>query len=348
MQALRFTLIAILAFSLVKCGDNKAAGVQPGEDAIAVKLQPVQSGSVSRALQYSGLIASNSEARLSFKIGGMVSKIYVKEGDHVSKGQLLATLDLTEIDAQVQQAAQNVEKSRRDEGRIKNLYEDTVATLEQLQNTHTQLTVTTQALRIAAFNRQYAQIRAAGGGAILQKLLNEGEYASAGTAVFLFNGTENNEWVVRFGVSDRDWAALHKGDKAIVMIDAYPDQSFTGTITKMAEGSDPASGTYPIEVRVSPAGHKMAPGLFCTLQLQASARQTLTLIPAQALAEGDGETGYVYTLNPDRRTVKRNAVRIAFLQKDKIAISSGLENVSEVITEGVGYLTPGAIVKPAN
>jgi RND family efflux transporter MFP subunit len=350
IPVLRFLLAAILAFTLAKCGENKASapGVAPAEDAIAVKLQPIQSCLISRPLQYSGLIASNTEARLSFKIGGIISKLYVKEGDHVSKGQLLATLDLTEIDAQVQQAAQSMEKSQRDEGRIKNLYNDTVASLEQLQNTRTQLNVATEALRIARFNRQYAQIRAAAGGTILQKLMNEGEYAAVGTAVFLFNGTEKNEWVMRFGVPDRDWAILRNGDKATVEIDAYPDQAFYGMITKMAEGADPASGTYPVEVKLSPAGHKLAPGLFCTIQLQASARQTLTLVPAEALAEGDGKTGYVYTLNPDRRTVKKNPVRIAFLQKDKIAISSGLENTSEVITEGVGYLTDGAVVKPVN
>ncbi|MDR3715016.1 MAG: efflux RND transporter periplasmic adaptor subunit [Puia sp.] len=348
MQTLRFPLAAILAFALVKCGNNKEAGIPPEEDAIAVKLQPIQTTSISRPLQYSGLIASNSEARPSFKIGGIISKIYVKEGDHVSKGQLLATLDLTEIDAQVQQAAQNVEKARRDEGRIRNLYNDTVASLEQLQNTRTQLTMAAEALKIAEFNRQYAQIRATEGGTILQKLVSEGEYASPGTAVFQFNGTQNNEWVVRFGVSDKDWAVLRKGDKATVKIDAYPDLVFTGVITKMAEASDAANGTYPIEVSLAPAGHKMAPGLFCTLQLQTSVRQTLTLIPPEALAEGDGKTGYVYTLNADRRTVKKNPVRIAFLQKDKIAVSSGLENISEVITEGVGYLTPGAVVKPMN
>ncbi len=56
-------------------------------------------------------MASTSEARLSFKIGGIVSRIYVKEGDHVVKGQLLATLDLTEINAQVQQASQGLKKA---------------------------------------------------------------------------------------------------------------------------------------------------------------------------------------------------------------------------------------------
>jgi multidrug efflux system membrane fusion protein len=348
-RTLRFPLAAILVFALVKCGDNKAATAnqKTGEDPILVKLQPITTGSYSRGLQYSGLIASNAEARLSFKIGGIVSRIYVKEGDHVSGGQLLATLDLTEIDAQVQQASQNLEKSKRDEVRMGNLYRDTVASLEQLQNTHTQLSVATEAMRIASFNRQYAQIHAASEGTILQKFMNEGEVATAGNAVFLFNGTHQNDWVVRFGVSDRDWVALKKGDKATVAIEAYPGQNFTGVITKMAEGADPVNGTYPIEVTVAPAGHKLAPGLFCTLQLQPTARQPLTIIPIEALVEGDGKAGFVYTLNADGRTVKKHAVRIAFLQKDKLAVSEGLDGVEWVITEGVSYLTERSIVKVA-
>lgn len=347
IRMLRFPIAAILAFALVKCGDNKAATANPktAEDPILVNLQSTTTGNYSRNLQYSGLIASNAEARLSFKIGGIVSRVFVKEGDHVSKGQLLATLDLTEIDAQVQQASQNLEKSRRDEVRISNLYKDTVASLEQLQNTHTQLSVATEALRIARFNQQYAQIHAPSGGAILQKLMNEGELATAGNAVFLFNGTEKNDWVVRFGVSDRDWVVLKKGDKAVVNIEAYPGLAFTGIVTKMAEGADPVNGTYPIEITLSPAGHKLAPGLFCTIQLQPSSQQALTIIPIEALVEGDGKTGFVYTLNADGRTVKKRAIRIAFLSKDKVAVSEGLDSVDKVITEGVSYLTETAVVK---
>ena len=113
----------------------------------------------------------------------------------------------------------------------------------------------------------------------------------------------------------------------------------------MAEGADPVNGTYPIEVTVSPDGHKLAPGLFCTLQLQPSAKQALTIIPIEALVEGDGKTGFVYTLNPDQRTVKKHAVRIAYLQKDKVAVSEGLDGIDRVITEGVSYLTETAVVK---
>jgi membrane fusion protein, multidrug efflux system len=345
LHTLRMSLAAIVAFALTNCSDNKAAVTPPAEIPIPVVVQPVVTGDQGRILQYSGLIASNAESHLSFKIGGIISRIYVKEGDHVAAGQLLATLDLTEIDAQVQQAGQNVEKAQRDENRLKNLYRDTVASLEQLQNIHTQLSVATESLHIASFNRQYAQIRASTSGTILQKLMNEGEYASSGTAILLFNGTAANDCVVRFGVSDKDWAVLRKGDKATVSIDAYPDQPFSGTITKLAEGADADNGTYPVEVTVLPAGHKLAPGLFCTLRLQPPSHTIYSFIPASALAEGEGSTGFVYTLNADKMTVKKIPVHVAFLQGDQIAVNAGLDHVQQVITEGVGYLTDGATVR---
>ena len=134
---LTFLLFAATAVVLTACnGDSQAASTI--DDAIAVKLQPVTTTQYAPVLKYSGSMASTAEARLSFKIGGIISKIYVKEGDHVVKGQLLATLDLTEINAQVQQATQNAEKAQRDVTRARNLYNDTVATLEQLQNATTQ------------------------------------------------------------------------------------------------------------------------------------------------------------------------------------------------------------------
>jgi membrane fusion protein, multidrug efflux system len=115
-------------------------------------------------------------------------------------------------------------------------------------------------------------------------------------------------------------------------------------ITKLAEGAD-ADGTYAVEVTVSPEGHKLAPGLFCTLHLQPPAGRPYYFIPAAALAEGDGNTGYVYTVNADKRTVKKLPIHIAFLQGDQLAVSSGLENVEQVVTRGVGYLTERSAVK---
>lgn len=343
----RFLIIMIAAFAVARCNEKGQAKAETtvSENAIAVKLQPVTDTSYAPVLRYSGTIASTTEAKLSFKTGGIISRIYVKEGDHVVKGQLLATLDLTEINAQVQQATQNAEKAQRDVNRARNLYNDTVATLEQLQNATTQQQVAEEGLRIARFNQQYGQIRATETGTILKKIMNEGEMAASGAPVFYFTGTAGNDWVMRFGVSDKDWAVLRKGNKGVVSLDAYPQKTFNGLITEIAEGADVANGTYEVEVKVMPDGVRFASGLFATVQLQPSALQQVTLVPIEALAEGDGKRGFVYTVNSDQKTVQRHAVTIAFLEKDKVAIVSGLDGVQQVITDGVGYLTEKAIVK---
>ena len=283
------SIAAAIAVVFTGCkGHTQTATIT--EEAIAVKVQPVTITRYAPVLKYSGSMATTAEARLSFKIGGIISKIYVKEGDHVVPGQLLETLDLTEINAQVQQASQGVDKVQRDVNRVKNLYNDTVATLEQVQNAGTQLQVAEESLRIARFNQQYAQIRATESGTILKKLMNEGELANPGTAAFIFNGTAGNDWVIRFGVSDKDWAVLKKGDKAAVEIDAYPNKTFTGIITEIAQGADAASGTYEIEVKVLPGGARFAAGF----QLGRS--------PGHAFAEGGSPVCFA-EMPLDNRTV---------------------------------------------
>ena len=348
MNKLLYPLLLVpaiaIVFTMAACnGHSKAADV--ADDAIAIKVQPVTTTAYAPVLKYSGSMASTAEARLSFKIGGVISKIYVKEGDQVVRGQLLATLDLTEINAQVQQASQGVDKVQRDVNRVTNLYKDTVATLEQVQNATTQLDVAKEGLRIARFNQQYAQIRAVESGTILKKLMNEGEVASSGSPVFMFSGTAGNDWVIRFGVSDKDWAVLKKGDKAQVELDAYPAKIFTGIVTEIAQGADAASGTYEVEVKVLPNGARFATGLFGTVQMQPGEQRTVTLVPIEAITEANDRTGYVYTVNADGKTVTKNKVTIAFLESNKAAVVSGLDSVREVVTDGVGYLTDKATVK---
>jgi RND family efflux transporter MFP subunit len=158
------------------------------------------------------------------------------------------------------------------------------------------------------------------------------------------NATLNDDWVVRFGVSDKDWALLKKGNMATVSIDAYPDETFKGIINKIAEAADPASGTYEIEVKVLPGSKKFAAGLFATIQLNTATIQKVTLIPIEAFTEGNGKSGYVYLLNNDEKTVTKRKVEIAFVTDDKVAIKSGLDNVHSVITDGVSYLTEDAKV----
>lgn len=338
----------LLAVALWACGSKaeRSADAKTGLDqvqsdasVIPVKLTPV--GTVVRAepVVASGLVSSAAEARLSFKVGGIINQMAVEEGQSVRKGQLLATLDLTEINAQVSQAQLANEKAERDLGRVKALYADTAATLEQLQNATTGTSVAKQNLTIAQFNRSYAQIRSSVDGTVTRKITNAGEYVAAGASVYLISGNRRSDWVVRVGVSDKDWARLRLGNRAGITLDAYPGQTFSGTVSELAQAADPVNKLYEVEIRISLARAKFAPGLFAKVTLQPAQSRPYAVVPVEAIVEGNGKDGFVYVLTNDPKKVRKVPVQIGFLDGDKVLLTNGLSGVNNVITAGSAFLT---------
>jgi membrane fusion protein, multidrug efflux system len=348
-------LTAFISISpiFMSCGKSKAENNTATEsikkvddtEIIAVKTVAVQTKSVVKEIVGTGMLMSKAESRLSFKTGGVISRIYVREGDDVKAGQLLATLDMTEINSQVAQAQLGVQKSERDLQRAKNLYADTVATLETVQNATTGADIARKTYEIAQFNQKFSEIRAPRSGKVLKKLMNQGELAGPGMPVFFINeATANtNDWVVRVGVSDRDWAALRVGNSTQISFDAYPNEKFTGRVSKLADMIDPASGTYEVEIAVETKGKRMAAGLFAHVKMQPSASSPMTLIPIEALVEGNGTEGFVWTLNADNVSVKKTPVKIIRIMENEIGVSGLTQN--SVITEGSSYLTERTKVK---
>jgi RND family efflux transporter MFP subunit len=310
---------------------------------IYVRIAPVERSELSPSIHASGIVGTSNEARVSFKTGGVIRRTLVDEGDVVKAGQLLATLDLTEIDAQVKQAKEGLEKSRRDLERAKNLYADSIATLEQVQNAMTAVEVAAQTVQIAEFNRQFSEIRTPFAGKIVAKLLNEGEVTGPGMPVFYLIGTGAQDWVVRVGLSDRDWARLHLGDRAEVQLGAYPGETFTATVSKLADVANPASGTFDAELKIDPKGKRLAAGLVASAEIQPRKNGTYALIPVESLVESDGRKGFVYTPGEGGKASKI-PVSIAFLTGEKVAIFSGLENVTTVVTAGAPYLRDGQAI----
>jgi len=115
---------------------------------------------ISLPVRSIGIVATSEEIRLSFKTGGIIAHAYVNEGQSVKAGQLLAELNLSEITAQVNQAENGYEKALRDFTRAKNLFADSVATLEQYQNAETGLNVAKSILDAAQFNLVHSRIKA--------------------------------------------------------------------------------------------------------------------------------------------------------------------------------------------
>ena len=150
----RFAYIPLILIILAgaSCGKKTSVAVNPS-DIIPVKLIPIEKGNSNDPIAVSGQFTTDDEVVLSFKTAGVINQVFVKEGDAVSQGQVLATLQLTEINAQVQQAQLAVDKAMRDYNRSLNLYHDSVATREQVQNVKTGLDLARQQLNAAQFNR---------------------------------------------------------------------------------------------------------------------------------------------------------------------------------------------------
>jgi membrane fusion protein, multidrug efflux system len=331
-------ILALLCSACSNAADN--ASPQPAPDEyIPVRTAVVATQSTALPISASGMLTSSGEQRLSFKIGGIIAKIYVDEGDAVRPGQLLAIMDKTEIDAQVNQAKEGLAKSERDLARVEGLYRDSSATLELLQNATTARDVARETLRIASFNQRFAEIRATRSGKVIKKLVNEGEITGPGMPAFVIFETGANDWVVRINVSDRDWARLSLGMRAQVRMDAYEGTVFNGKVNDLAAAADPGSGLYTVEIQVPPQGKRFAPGLFATVDITPSKSRAYTIVPIEAIVEGDGKSAFVFALQPDSVSVKKIPVQVAFIEGNKVLLASGLDGVQEVVTAGAPYLS---------
>ena len=326
------------------CGTKDQKNENSGTHEIAVKLSPVIEKELAIPVKGSGLISSETEANLSFKIGGIIDKIFVEEGDQVRKGQLLARLDLTEINAKVTQAKNAHDKVVRDLKRVESLFEDDAATLEQVQDLTTLYKVTLEDLKIARFNLKYAEIRAISNGVVVRKMMNEGELVNPGTPVLFMNDTADSQWKLEIGVSDKDWARLQIGDHATIDVDAYPNTLFEGKVIRLSQGVDPTNGAYTIEISINPNHTKFATGMFAKAIINPTLKNKYWVIPIEAIANANGTNGNVFVMQGQHK-VKRLPISIAFFDGNNVAISDGLNNVDKVITAGIGFINEYVTVK---
>lgn len=338
------TLITVSSLIIAACGNKNAAESKEAKEEILVKTASIELKEFSAPIVSSGIITSNKETKLSFKIGGIVNQTLFEEGDMVAKGQLLATLNQTEILAQVTQAQNAFDKAKRDFDRVSNLYNDSAATLEQYQNAKTGFEVSKQSLSIAKFNQQYASVYANQTGRIIKKMANEGELVTPGSTVYMINSTAENDWIVRIGVSDKDWARLKQSDKASITVDAYPGRVLNAQITQIAEASDAYTGTFEVELKINAPQVKLANGLIAKVEIKPTQSDKVYLVPIEALLDATENTATVYSLASDGSAVK-HTVKIAYIINNKAAVTDGLTNITNVITDGASYISKDTKIK---
>jgi multidrug efflux system membrane fusion protein len=342
IRFISFFILILVFLILLSCGNNHQLEIS--EQIIPVKTVPIRYQEVSIPIRTSGILASPAEMKLSFKIEGIIERIYFDEGDKVRKGQILALLKQSEILARVNQAKSAYENAQLDFERVKILYEDSVATLEQMQDVETGLIRAKSNLEIANFNLEYSKILAPSDGKILKRLAEENELLQQGMPIFIF-GSSSDEWIIRTAVIDRDIVRLQVGDSATVTFDAYPGVIFTAHVSEVAESAVPMTGTYEVELILRQRQEKLVSGFVGKIDIYPSRKEKYYLVPIEALVEAEGKRGVIYIPKRPDDTAERILVDIAKILEDQVAISSDLNHTDHVITEGASYLIDGMKIK---
>lgn len=336
-----FILFAALLFA---CGKSESTPqpITKGET-IPVKVIELKQERFSSAVSASGNFSTNDETILSFKVGGIVSNILVQEGDAIQKGQILATLDLTEVQAGLSQSRLAYEKVLRDHERAGRLYRDSVATLEQFQNSKTALDIAEQQLKTAEFNLSYSQIRATQSGFVLRKFVNPGQLVTSGAPVLQINGANQGNWVLNASVNDQNWGLISIGDLAVIF--SSETDSIPGKVIRKSQATDPVTGAYWVEVSPDQSQRlKLASGMFGKVLIQPAQQTEGWEIPYEALLDAQGSEGFVF-VSEGNQQAKKIRVRLGKISPNSVQVLSGLEGHDKLIVSGSAYLTDGSTIQ---
>jgi multidrug efflux system membrane fusion protein len=348
MKQRHWVLICVAAMSavaVVAACSHRAGGIAAAP-VRTVHVAAVTDAALDNTLRAVGLLTPKDEARLSFKVGGLVESINVEEGQTVKAGQVLAVLKPAEINASLEQARQATAKAQRDLDRGSALLADGVTTEEQVQDLTTAFKIAGAAQSSAEFNANHARIVAAVDGVVLRKLAESNELVQAGQTVLVLGGA-NRGWIVRVGLADRDVVRVRVGDQARIEFDAWPGQNFSGRVSNIASAADTGTGTFTVELQLDAGGARFVQGLVAKVALSPQAAVSGQVIPVQALLEANDKEAGVFVLDPATRTVRRVNIQIGRMSQGQIEVTDGLKQGALVVTDGAAFLENGENVQVA-
>lgn len=293
-----------------------------------------------------GKVASDTELKLSFKIGGIISTVNADEGDYISRGTTLAAIRRNEIDAQVLKAERALEKAERDLDRIQRMYADSAATLENVQDLTTLSEVARADLEIAKFNQEYATIVSPVNGRILKRLAEPNELISPGQPIFILGSNTGASYVLKVSLSDRDISRLRPGDPAKTRFDAFPEETIEGSVGQIAESADPVTGTFDVDIILNTRVKRFRNGYIGRAELLPTLKRTYWKIPMDAIVEGNEKSVTIFKIQKD--SIAREVIMTPFyVNGEFIAVEQHDPGVDiiEVVTEGGQYLTSGDSVE---
>jgi RND family efflux transporter MFP subunit len=353
-------IIAILSISavlLTSCGGDKKEQITK-EAAIAVKVSGVSENDNSPFVTASGKIEAENSANLSTRMMGYVTKIHVKVGQKVGAGQLLVSINNSDlqakkaqVDASILQATAGYNNAKKDYDRFVNLYKQQSASQKELDDITARYEMAKAGLEGAKQMRNevmaqfsYSNITAPFSGTVTNTFVKEGDMANPGMPLVSVEGASKLQ--VTAMVSENDIASIKKGMPVKVLVKSS-NANLTGKVSEVSLSATNTGGQYLVKINLDKTDSSVLSGMFVNVQFpienKTQAVQTdRVLVPESALVKQGQLTG-IYTIGTGNIAILR-WLRIGKNFGNQVEVLSGLSANEQYIVSAEGKLYNGALV----
>jgi RND family efflux transporter MFP subunit len=353
------TGIGLLIFS--SCSSNDKKATHSGTDTAVLVRVSQPSADAQQALTVSGQVEASQTANISTRVMGYITRVNVKVGDRVNKGQLLATISNDDIlakraqtDAMITEADAGFKNAQKDYDRFTALYKQQSASAKELDNITLQYSSAKARLEAAKQQRNevnatlsYTNLTAPFSGTVTQKMMDAGSMASPGMPLLTIE--QSGSYQVSAAVPESEISLVHEGAPATINIDAI-HKVINGKIAQINQSSQNSGGQYIIKIHI-PDNEKQGlfAGMYANVAIPvAQALKTTNaskqlIVPVSAIEYKDQLTG-LYTIGSNHTALLR-WVRLGRTQGDQVEVLSGLAANEQFIVSAEGRLYNGVPVK---
>ncbi len=316
-----------------------------------------------RVRSFTGVAQSGVESLLSFKVSGTVKRVAVNVGDTVNRGALIAEIDPSDYELQVQQAEASVaqaEAQARNANagyeRVRALYENNNASRSDLdgaragnESANAGVKTAEKQLELARLQLSYTRLIAPVSGAIASVNSEVNENVQAGYPIVMLSSGSDIE--VKLSVPEVLISKIKEGDPVKVSFDAIPGKNYEASITEVGVSAVDAGSTFPVTVRLSKTDNDVRSGMAATVEImfQATSDKDVCIVPTHAVVE-DRFGRFVYIVEPIAGedgfgTVKRRNVTVGDLTDEGIEVYEGLGDGENLVIAGVSRIHDGLKVR---
>jgi membrane fusion protein (multidrug efflux system) len=319
-----------------------AAEVRP----LAVEALEVTRGDLIRNIEAAGIVSGINEAYVVSETQGTIQSVSFELGDRVSEGQVLVKVDDTIARLNMEQAKEQFEIAKLDLEATEKLFNGGSASKAELARARSAVNGSQAVYQSALKTFRDCSVRAPIGGYVAEKEsgITLGNYLSPGLRVARI--VDVSSLKAEVAVGEGQVSLVAEDAPATVVVPAAGDRKlFEATVSAVAAGSDPATGSFPVVVAwKNPAGIAIKSGMSVTVTIETQAQEPVVLIPSAAIVDQGGQS-YVFTAEANRAAQK--PVRIGRRIGNIAEVLEGLQGGETLIISGLTALRRGDPVQPS-